>query len=455
MKKIIIVLTAFICYSGLQAQSWSELGTGSNALNPTSSINSIVTDRQGNVYAAVGGAVAKWNGTSWNELGTGANAFNPNGVINSIAVDGSGNVYAGGDFYLIDSTQSGLILSYNYYVAKWNGASWSELGPGLGALAANNPINTIVVDDSGNVYAAGQFVDYDTNFYVAIWNGAYWNELGQIDANNFINTVVTDHAGNVYATGWFTYDSSQYYVAKWNGLLWSELGTGSNALNPVGGYINTIEVDRAENVYAAGGFTNASGNYYVAIWNGTNWTELGGTNALGANGAINSIAVDDSGNVYAAGGFTNANGKEYVAKWNGSYWSALGVGSSALNADSWILIIVADSSGNVYATGDFTDANHKLYVAKWSPTAIPTGINAPIGLADMAIYPNPAAGMVNVTVPENGQLGIYNTLGELIYTQQLTNRNSSVNLGNTPSGIYTLVFTGQNTTYAPVKLVKE
>ncbi len=80
------VLTALILFSFLPfrtfAQSWSELGTGSNALKANAPISAIAGDNAGNIYAC--GAftngttfpngywyVAKWNGTSWNELGTG------------------------------------------------------------------------------------------------------------------------------------------------------------------------------------------------------------------------------------------------------------------------------------------------------------------------------------------------------------------------------------------------
>jgi hypothetical protein len=51
MKKVLLFLIVFFITLNVHAQSWSELGTGSNALNGNSTINRMVTDASGNVYA--------------------------------------------------------------------------------------------------------------------------------------------------------------------------------------------------------------------------------------------------------------------------------------------------------------------------------------------------------------------------------------------------------------------
>lgn len=76
--------------------------------------------------------------------------------------------------------------------------------------------------------------------------------------------------------------------------------------------INTICIDASGNLYAGGGFTNSSGSRYVAKWDGTTWSELGGPNALAASGDILSICTDASGNIYTAGGFLNSSGNIYT-----------------------------------------------------------------------------------------------------------------------------------------------
>ncbi|MEO8110586.1 MAG: T9SS type A sorting domain-containing protein [Ginsengibacter sp.] len=217
--------------------------------------------------------------------------------------------------------------------------------------------------------------------FTAFSFGQNWNALNP-PLNIFNGTVFStalDAQGNIYAAGDFTNAGNNRFVAKWNGTAWAELGSGSSPLN-ANNTILTLASDAAGHVYTAGGFVNSTGNTYVAMWNGTTWSELGsGATALNADGFIYSIITDKAGNLYAAGGFTNASGKNYVAKWNGTTWSELGNGANALNANDAIFAITADSAGNIYAGGYFTNSSGKEYVAKWNGTswsATGTGANA-------------------------------------------------------------------------------
>src|ERR1041384_8024339 len=138
-----------------------------------------------------------------------------------------------------------------------------------------------------------------------------WSELGGLNglaANDGIGSVCSDASGNIYAGGWFTNGpnsiSGNWYVAKYNVSAWSELG-GLNGL-AANSYIFSVCSDASGNIYAAGLFANSSGNSYVAKYNGSAWSELGGLNGLAANNPIYSVCSDASGNIYAAGYFTNS-----------------------------------------------------------------------------------------------------------------------------------------------------
>jgi hypothetical protein len=102
---------------------------------------------------------------------------------------------------------------------------------------------------------------------------------------------------------------------------------------------------------------------------------LGGSDALAANGWIDRICTDPAGNIYAAGSFTDgANllaGRRYVAKYNGSTWSELG-GTNSLDADSIIYVIYCDAVGNIYAGGSFSDSSGYNYVAQYGYSAYTT-----------------------------------------------------------------------------------
>ncbi len=364
-----LLLPLFLLLSvGAKAQiQWFEVGC-LNGLAANQTIQSICQDGTGNIYAAgffwnsSGNCyVAKWNGTTWSELG-GLNGLAANDEIYSICSDASGNIYAAGFFTNVWN---------NRYVAVWNHSTntWSELG-GLNGLAANQVINSICSDAAGNIYAAGDFTNglsqFSGNRYVAKWDGFSWSEVGGLNglsANGTMFSVYSDAAGNIYTAGRFQNASGKEYVAKYNGTSWSELG-GLNGL--AANYeIYTICSDALGNVYTAGEFTNGSsytnGSFYVAKYNGTSWSELGGYNALGANGWIQSISCDVAGNIYAAGHFAGSSGN-YVAKYNGISWS----GWNSPNQFNWdILAISINASGNIFIGGAFTNSSAKRYVAEY------------------------------------------------------------------------------------------
>jgi hypothetical protein len=199
-------------------KAWSEL-KGTNSIFPNGWINSITLDASGNVYvAALFGSeaqnqfVAKWDGNSWSKLGSGTNTLNDS--INAIVVATSGNVYAAGAF--TDANGNG-------YIAKWDGTTWSELGTGENALITRGDqwINSIAVDASENVYAGGYFIDTTSKYetFVAKWNGASWSELGT-STYPFtwypIFSLTVDSLYNVYSAA---IDASKEFnellVAKW------------------------------------------------------------------------------------------------------------------------------------------------------------------------------------------------------------------------------------------------
>ena len=203
-----------------------------------------------------------------------------------------------------------------------------------------------------------------------VWDWTHPEPNGNLDPNSEHedpHDIEMDAAGNVYVAGNFTDTSGKYYVAKWNGTEWSQLGTGTNALN-ANSAINNITTDANGNVYASGNFTNSSGKQYLAQWNGTTWSELGiGAKALNANGNINSVTMEAANNnIYATGNFINSAGRQYVAKWNGTMWYELGMGTNEIN--NAVNSIAVDQAGNLYAGGAFKNSGGKNYVARYGIT---------------------------------------------------------------------------------------
>ncbi len=266
-----------------------------------------------------------------------------------------------------------MLLVLGLMVSAFVNAQWSELG-GTNSLKANNYIFAFSGNSSGLIYVGGGFKNSTGKPYVAKWDGNNWSELGGLNSINFntfyngIYAVLADASGNVYSAGDFTNSSSKRYVAKWDGTGWSELG-GANGIK-ASGTIYCMTQDNYGNIYAAGSFQNSSYKSYVAKWDGTSWTELGGVNSLAANNTIWCLCSDKFGNIYAAGDFKNANSNTYIAKWDGTNWSELG-GANSMKANTSIAKICVDTFNNIYAGGYFSDTTtslHYHYVAKWDGT---------------------------------------------------------------------------------------
>lgn len=263
--------------------SWSELGN----LNANHWIFAITATQNGHVFAVgdfTNGAtpsggfpyVAHWDGSGWNDIGGGGGY--------SITADQNNNIY------VRDSV--------------WNGTSWSILCPACSLSMGT--VYSIATNDEGTArYAGGTFSLQNGYRYIAGCDESNcWSPLGDLNANEDIQAIITDPSGNVYAGGRFTNGSlpttGYHYVAKWNGTGWSELGN----LN-ANGTIYSLAYDRVHNyVYASGYFTNSKGEYYVAKWDGTSWNDLGNMHLAPAP-----IMVDRNGKLYSV--VVSSDGKKF------------------------------------------------------------------------------------------------------------------------------------------------
>ncbi len=378
---LLFVFLSLVAKTKLKAQDgFVELGS----LDANWAVKSVYSDKSGNVYAAGyftndSGKyyVAKWDGFDWSELG-GLNGLAANSYILSITGDKFGDIFVAGCF-----TNSNRMN----YVAKWDGKFWQELG-GVNSLSANWNIKSVICDSIGNVYAVGGFSDSNGQRIVTEWirTKNKWTVVGNSDfaglnAKSGINSVIPNGKNSIYVAGGFTDSSNKNQVIEWRNLdnKWHILGEkdGLAANNS----INQICNDTSGNLYACGRFTNGidstNGKYYVAIWDGKRWSELGGKSSLGANASLNAIHFDEfSNSLFVAGDFSITNDNRnncLVAKWDGVNWIHLrGFGASKEKGS--IETIHGDSFGNIYVSGWNKNENGKYFVAKYSQKTLPLRI---------------------------------------------------------------------------------
>lgn len=280
-----------------------------------------------------------------------------NGTVSAVAVDDSANLYVAGQF-----TTAGGAVANN--IAKWNGSAWSSLGSGV---SGNNPFVGALAVSGGDLYVGGRFTTaggVPTNS-IAKWNGSVWSPLGSGVSGTFpVVQALAVIGGNVYAGGIFTYAGgvTANGIAKWNGSSWSALGSGVSGSNSIVRALAVIGGD----LYAGGEFLTVGGvtAYNIAKWNGSAWSAVG--SPTGTSGGVFTLATSGS-DLFAGGRFTTAGGvsANFIAKWNGTAWSAFG---SGVNGSNPYVTALAASGGNLYAGGYFTTAGGTTVngIAKWN-----------------------------------------------------------------------------------------
>ncbi len=119
-------------------------------------------------------------------------------TVSTIAISSNGDVYAGGDF-----TVAGSVTAY--YIAKWNGTTWSALGSGM-----NYSVRSIAISGNGDVYAGGDFTlagEVSAN-YIAKWNGSTWSAMGS--GMSYIVDALAINSNRRCICGW------RLYCSRWS-----------------------------------------------------------------------------------------------------------------------------------------------------------------------------------------------------------------------------------------------
>ncbi len=303
---------------------------------------------------------AKWNGAAWSLVGSaGLSAFKE-ALLSFDDGDGPA-LYAAG-------WQTSMATGTTGWVVRLDGGNWTSIGTGP---PAKPPIYALAGYDDGNgpaLYAGGHFTSIPggTSFAssIAKWDGAGWQALGPGVFGAVRALAVFDDGGGsaLYAAGDVENIGGPSgtpvgRIARWNGSTWSALGAGLD------GTVTALAVwndGGGSALYAAGDFATAGGQpaSRTAKWNGSTWSALGS----GLDGEVKELAVFDDGAgsaLYATGAFTTAGGRPAAgaARWDGAAWTPVGTGGGPVAAS----LAVFDSGagpalyfgGKVLQTGGF------------------------------------------------------------------------------------------------------
>jgi hypothetical protein len=280
--------------------------------------------------------------------------------FNSIAVDSAGNTYAVGDvigtgtFNFGDGvTATGKYSGNNIILVKYDSNGKAQWAKSVTDGPNNSVFNSVAVDSAGNIYAAGWITGTGTyNFDGATATGTYggnnivlvkYNNNGQTQwaksvtagtSVSIFNSIAVDSAGNIYAAGWISGAGTYNF-----GGIVSTHGTFAGGVNIVlVKYDNNGDAQWANSVTSG---TNASIFYSVAL------DSVGNIYAVGN---IYGTDTFDFGGATAAGTYSTNNIVlvKYDNNCNALWAKSVTTGTTHR---STFYSVAVDSESNVYAAG--------------------------------------------------------------------------------------------------------
>ncbi|HEX5002600.1 MAG TPA: SBBP repeat-containing protein [Bacteroidia bacterium] len=424
-------------YSGTEETS-SEFGTH------------ITIDGSGNVY--VTGTTDTSAGTYYRDIYTAKldstgqllwqQIYNGNVSLDDypvgIAVDSSGNVYVGATTSNLNTGKDGTVICYD--------ASGNQLwatNDDHGSQAEE--FNTIILDKQQNVYAAGTFYPpsgalsdgWLAKFSPAgtvLWDTTYDYSLSNNDRDLF-NSIALDDSGNVFVAG---QSVAEFVTAKYDPTgqpVWIQ--HFSNSVNPDSA--TAIAIDHSGNVIVAGVFGQPiEGDFGFVKYNnnGTIMFSRRYVNPPGSDDILTDMAIDTANRIYLTGWETSNFTTNYnfltvrydsagVFDYDLVYSDSLGVGPDYGKR------IALDSIGNIYLMGDANEnclGNTFINGFRWNTQVLRYGPGIFTGVSTISsnqqqslIYPNPATDAFTVKLPLNifgdspVELMFYDLSGRLLY----------------------------------------
>jgi uncharacterized delta-60 repeat protein len=385
--------------------------------------------------------------------------------FSDIALDDSSNIYVSG--YAEGTTGSDIVI------AKYSSTGvqrWIRFytSPGAGSDAGYD----ITVDKQGNIYVCGNaklspgFFGLDAVVikYDNAGNQKWVKTIsGAANKDDYLQSIAVDNAGNVYAGGLIVEDSTHFF----DYLLVKYDSAGSQQWikkvdSPVHGQeqIRSIRLDNNANIYATGEYyEQGRATQVMTIKYNTSgtleWMQTYSATNVNKPDAGEEIVLDNTGNIYTCGSFYPDSGFRphgVIIKYNNSgvrQWAqTYNGGLNSTNSGADFYGIAVDSTGSPAVAGRRdSSGNYDFATLKYSATVSITPVSTitPSRSSLHQNYPNPFNPVTNFEfqIADFGhvRITVYDITGKEIAS--LVNKQlkpgtykAEWNASNSPSGVY-------------------
>ncbi|HMT21474.1 MAG TPA: sialidase family protein, partial [Promineifilum sp.] len=354
--------------------------------------------------------IRRWDGFNWVEMGSGSasgNGISDDGGESqspalAVAPDGS-IVVVWTNYY--DDFYNGSDI----FVRHWDGISWEEMGNGSavgGGISQTadhgSEWPTLIIDSDGMpVIGWSEHVGNNTwEIYVRRWDGVSWSEMGigsgssgGISNNGGYSIApslaISPDGTPAIAWGDNSGGDHEIYIRRWDGSAWVE----ANSASAYGGGISddyTQSTEPSLAFFPSGkpmvAWVNYSGSaeeqwdIFARRWDGASWIEMDGSASSGGISQNHSISLAPSLAILPDGSplivwadQTEAGPEIYALRWNGSSWVEAGQGSASAggisdgNGSSEYPALVIDPDGRAVVAWGYWDGNLADIFVRRSP----------------------------------------------------------------------------------------
>jgi len=258
----------------------------------TTSSGDVLIGGKFGVGNALGGDIARFDGTSWTAFGPSPFAYGANAVLQAA----NGDVYCGGTgvyrrdgttWTLLSSVASGLgATCYTLAelangdivvggdlqvipggsrpgVMRWNGSSWLPIGAGLASVAPAGNLIVVAsrVRDDGVLFVVGKA---GTTSFAASFDGSAWQLLpGAVNGQLFAVELLPD--GDVVVGGEFDAIAgvNAASVARFDGSAWHAIGDGVRRVDGQPGTVLGLHFATDGDLHISGEFARHDGQVSV------------------------------------------------------------------------------------------------------------------------------------------------------------------------------------------------